>query len=135
MEQIKKFFTKKDKFAHFCGIELLEVSPGRARGRMAVQPHHLNGMGSVHGGALFTLADYIFAVAANSHEIVSVAINANMTYVKAINSGYLYAEAQENSVNPKISSYTVRVADDNNDTVAIFQGLAYRKKDKLDLSD
>ncbi len=134
MEHIKKFF-KKDKFAHFCGIELLEVSPGRARGRMEIKGHHLNGMGSVHGGAIFTLADFIFAVAANSHEIISVAINANVTYVKALSTGFLYAEAQENSVNPKISSYTVRVADENNDTIAVFQGLAYRKKDKLDLSD
>jgi acyl-CoA thioesterase len=134
MEHIKKFF-KKDKFAQFCGIELLEVAPGRARGRMEIKGHHLNGMGSVHGGAIFTLADFIFAAAANSHEIVSVAINANVTYVKAVGAGTLYAEAQENSVNPKISSYTVRVTDENAEPIAIFQGLAYRKKDKLDLSE
>jgi acyl-CoA thioesterase len=134
MEHIKTFF-KKDKFAQFCGIELLEVAPGWARGRMEIKGHHLNGMGSVHGGAIFTLADFIFAAAANSHEIVSVAINANVTYVKAVGTGTLYAEAQENSVNPKISSYTVRVTDENQEPIAVFQGLAYRKKDKLDLSE
>lgn len=131
MENIKKFF-KKDQFAHFCGIELLEVTPGRALGRMAIKEHHLNGMGTVHGGAIFTLADFIFAVAANSHGMVAVAINANVTYVKAVSSGSLHAEAQENSINPKIGSYTIRITDDQGEVVAIFQGLAYRKKDKIE---
>ena len=45
--------------------------------------------------------------------------------------GTLWAEAREVSKNFKIGSYVVEVKDDQGDLVATFQGLAYRKKDKL----
>ncbi len=134
MDRIRKFF-KKDKFAAHCGIELVDVSPGRAKVRMEVKKMHLNGMGSCHGGALVTLADFAFAVACNSHGTVAVAINADTTFMKAVSSGWLTAEAEENSKNPRLGSYTVRVTDESGDLVAIFQGLAYRKKDPLDFSE
>ena len=62
----KQIFAN-DRFAARCGIELLAVSPGQARARMSLRPDHLNGLGSVQGGAIFTLADFAFAAASNSH--------------------------------------------------------------------
>ncbi|MCD1295857.1 phenylacetic acid degradation protein [Methanocella sp. CWC-04] len=130
MEHIKELF-KKDKFAEHAGIEILEVSGGRSRVKMDIKDHHLNGLKTVHGGAIFTLADLAFAVAANTHGNVAVAINANISYMKAISEGTLYAEAEEISINPKIATYTVNITDDNGDIIAIFQGMAYRKKNKV----
>lgn len=127
-------FFKKDKFAEFCGIELIEASIGSAKTKMAILPQHLNGLGIVHGGAIFTLADFTFAAASNSHGTVAVAINASVSYMKATSKGTLYAEAKEISVNPKIGSYTIRVTDDSGELIAIFQGMVYRKKDVLGLS-
>jgi acyl-CoA thioesterase len=43
----------------------------------------------------------------------------------------LWAEASERSKNFKVGLYVVEVKDDAGDLVAQFQGLAYRKKDKL----
>jgi len=60
-----------------------------------------------------------------------VAINASITFMKAARTGTLWAEAREVSKNFKIGSYVVEVKDDHGDLVAQFQGLAYRKKDKL----
>ena len=88
-------------------------------------------MGTVHGGAIFTLADFTFAAAANSHGNVSVAIDANITFMKAGVSGTLWAEAREVSKNFKLGSYAVEVKNDQGDLVAQFQGLVYRKKEKL----
>jgi acyl-CoA thioesterase len=51
--------------------------------------------------------------------------------MKAATTGTLWAEARELSKNFKVGSYTVEVKDDAGDLVALFQGLAYRKKDKL----
>ena len=65
-EDLKRFF-KRDRFAEFLGIELLEAGEGYARSRMQIGEEHLNGIGTVHGGAIFTLADFTFAVASNSH--------------------------------------------------------------------
>lgn len=129
-DEIKKFF-KGDRLAEHLGIELVEVSSGGAVAKMKVKDEHLNGISTVHGGAIFTLADFAFAVAANSHGRVTVAINVSISFMKAATSGTLTAVAKEISLNPKIASYTVDIYDDKNDLIAIFQGMAYRKRDKI----
>ncbi|KKH48162.1 PaaI family thioesterase [Methanosarcina sp. 1.H.A.2.2] len=134
MEDLKRLF-KKDKFAAHTGIELLEVTPGYAKARMVIEEKHLNGLNIVQGGALFTLADLAFAAASNAYGIAAVGINANISFVKATTKGTLTAEAKETSINPKIATYTVNITDEEGDLVAIFQGMAYRKKFSLDFSD
>ena len=130
MEYIKKFF-KNDKFAEYVGIEIVEVSRGRAKAKMEITKEHLNGVNIAHGGAIFTLADLAFAVASNSHGTVAVAINASITFLKAVTGGTLFAEAEEVSLNPKLAAYKVSVTDDSGDIVAIFQGTVYRKKERV----
>jgi acyl-CoA thioesterase len=131
MEKIKEFF-EKDAFAKQCGIELIEVSKGSAKARMNITASHLNSVGTVQGGAIFTLADLAFAVACNSHGTVAVAINVNISFVKAVNKGTLYAQAKETSINPKIATYEIRVTDDANNLISLFEGMAYRKEKKLE---
>ncbi len=132
MQQILEFF-KRDQFADFIGIELLEVAPGRAKVRLEIEDKHLNGVEIAHGGAIFTLADLAFAAASNSHGTVAVGINATISYVKAARKGaVLIAEAQEVARNPKLATYEVRVTDADGDLIALFQGTVYRKKEKLE---
>jgi acyl-CoA thioesterase len=126
-----KEYFRRDQFAARSGIELLEAANGHAKARMTLQPHHWNGLNSAHGGAIFTLADFAFAAASNSHGTVAVAIDANITFMKAAATGTLYAEAKELARNFKLGSYTVEVRDEQGDLIAQFHGLAYRKKDKL----
>ncbi len=130
MDKIKEFF-KRDEFAKYCAIKIVEVSPGYSKTEMEIHKEHLNGVGTVHGGALFTLADYAFAVAANSHGQVTVAINVSITFMKAVKKGKITAEARELSSNPKLATYTVDISDEDDDLVAVFQGLAYRKRETL----
>ncbi len=130
-EDLNRFF-KRDKFAEYNGIRLLEAADGHARSSMEVTPQHLNGLGIVHGGALFTLADFTFAAASNSRGNVAVAINANISYVKAVSSGLLFADAREISVNHKIGTYTIDVTNEAGDLLAVFQGMVYRKKEKIE---
>jgi acyl-CoA thioesterase len=129
MENVKQTL-RNDRFAAHCGIELLSISTGQARARMPLRPDHLNGLGSVQGGAIFTLADFTFAAASNSHGPVAVAINVSINFMKAAQTGTLWAEAREISRSFKLGSYIVEVKDDAGDIVALFQGLAYRKSEK-----
>jgi len=126
-----RVFTTEDLFARHVGIELLEVEPGRARVVMEIQPFHFNGARTVHGGAIFTLADFAFAAASNSYGTLAMGINASISFVKAATGGRLFAEAQEVARNQRLASYTVKVTDDAGAVVAIFQGMVYRKKDEL----
>ena len=127
---LKRCF-QRDQFAARSNIELLTAGPGRATAKMTLHPHHLNGLGTVHGGAIFTLADFTFAVACNSHGTVAVALEASIVFMKAATTGTLWAEVREKSKNFKVGLYLVEVKDDAGDLVAQFQGVAYRKKDKL----
>ena len=131
MEAIKQFFSANDLFARHNGIEIVEVGEGEALVSMHIQPYHFNGAGTVHGGAIFTLADFAFAIASNSHGQLAMGISTSMNFVKAPVSGTLYARASEQSRNAKLASYSVIVTDDEGSTVALFQGMVYRKKDSI----
>ena len=117
----------KDAFAKLAGIEIVELAPGHAKVKMPITAQHLNGLGVVHGGAIFTLADLGFAAACNSHGFDAVAVNVSVSYLKAAKSGTLYADAQEVSPQGKLGTCTVRVTDDAGELVALFQALSYRK--------
>ena len=127
MDAIKEF-SENDRFAKQIGIELVEVSKGRAKAKMKITDIHLNAVNTVHGGAIFSLADYAFAIAANTHGNISVALNVNISFLKAVSKGTLFAEAEEVSINPKIATYNIRVLNEHNELIATFQGMAYRKE-------
>jgi acyl-CoA thioesterase len=120
-------FFLKDAYAAEAGIELITVSLGAAQVKMEIRDRHKNSHGTVHGGAIFTLADTAFALASNSHGIPAAAINAHISYVKSATSGTLFADAEEFSLNPKIATYIVHVTDQNGDRIALFEGMVYRK--------
>jgi acyl-CoA thioesterase len=130
MTNLASFFAG-DRFAAAAGIELVEVREGFARARMEVGPGHLNAAGVVQGGAVFTLADLAFAAASNSHGTVALAIEAHVTFLKAVRSGALVAEAREESSTRRLSTCTVRVSDEGGTLVAIFTGTAFRKDDPV----
>jgi len=131
VEEIGRFF-ENDRYARENGIRIVEVRPGFARTEMAVEPRHLNAVGILQGGALFTLADLAFAAASNSHGAVAVACQADVTWFKAVESGTLTASAEEISRTRKISTCVVRITDSHGDLVALFKGLAYIKGSPLE---
>ena len=79
-----KEMLSADRFAAETGVELLEISPGYAKARMKVTEKHLNAGGVCQGGALFTLADLAFAAVANSRGRLTLSLNANITFLRAI---------------------------------------------------
>ena len=131
MDYMKEFF-RGDFLARHLGIELLEVSAGKARAKMPLREFHKNSLGSVHGGAIFSLADFVFAAASNSHGRLAVAISAHISYLKALEKGTLYAEAKESSLGPKLATYEIEITDDDENLIAVFHGMVYRKKQEID---
>ncbi|MEA3401677.1 MAG: PaaI family thioesterase [Armatimonadota bacterium] len=123
---MKRYF-REDHFAATSGVEILELQPGYARTALTIEDRHLNSVGILQGGAIFTLADLAFAMACNSGGRVAVAINTNLSFLKATRSGSLVAEATEVSRSRRISTCTVRVTDEAGELIALFQGTAYIK--------
>lgn len=57
----------RDRFATDCAkIHILEAKPDFSVCEMPITEEHLNARGTVMGGAIFTLADFTAAVAANA---------------------------------------------------------------------
>ncbi len=124
LEGVRKFFTG-DRFATENGMELVEVGPGSATARMTVAPRHFNGIQTVQGGAMFTLADFAFAAACNSWGEKVTGINMNIQCLKAVREGTLTARAQEVARSRKLSTCEVAIYDDQDQLVARFQGTGY----------
>lgn len=131
MDPVREVFHR-DRFARHAGIELVSVAPGHAVTRMPLQDFHLNGLGVVQGGAIFTLADFAFAAAVNAAGQVAVAINASITFMKSVEQGTLTADAREVAAHARLATYAVTVTQDEGSLIATFQGLAYRKKETVE---
>ncbi len=118
----------KDALANYLGITLTEVIPGYARGTMKVKPEHLNGIGVTHGGAIFSLADVVFAAASNAHGPVALALNVHINFFKSTGKGeFLSAEAREVNLTKRTGVYRIEVKNSKEELIAVAEGLVYRK--------
>lgn len=83
-----------DRFAtEVTGIEIVDVAENYAKCELAVDSRHRNAMEAVMGGAIFTLADFCFAVAANAEKLSVVSVASNIVYLNAARGERLIAEA------------------------------------------
>jgi len=130
MEQrIKKLeqILQNDRFASNSEIHLVSIGKGEAIAEMTVTDKHLNGVNTVQGGALFTLADFTFAAASNSHGRIAVAANATINFFKGVSSGKLTARAKEHSSGKTLATYIVDITDEEGNKIALFNGTAFLK--------
>lgn len=120
-------YFKNDRYAAHMGIEIIEAKKGYCKTRLNITDKHLNAANVVHGGAIFTLADLAFAVASNSHGQLALAVNVNITYLKGVSTGILYATATEFDNPKRLGAYDVIITNEKDEIIARFNGLAYRK--------
>ncbi len=127
---VEKF--RQDPFARSLGMELEEVRPGYARVSMPVKSDMVNFHGIIHGGAIFSLADYAFGVASNSHGRTAVALNVNITYLATAPVGArLIAEAEVERLGGRTALYHMMVRDDAGQQIASCHGVVYRKDESI----
>jgi len=119
--------VKNDKFARLLGITIVEARPFYSLVEMEIEEKHLNGIGMVQGGAIFTLADYAFGVAANADGISTVGVNVSISYYKTPIGKYIRAEAREENTQNRLCGYKVLVTDEDGSLIASMSGLGYRK--------
>ncbi|HHX95455.1 MAG TPA: PaaI family thioesterase [Clostridia bacterium] len=126
IDTVKQNFCA-DRLPNMLGIELLELSEGKAVVQMRVKEEHLNLLGTTHGGAIFTLADTVMGLAANSRkERVSVTLNVHINYLRTTKAGeILTAVATEENLTRKTGVYSVRISDSTGALVALASGTCY----------
>lgn len=124
-ERSSEAMFKDDHTTKGMGMTIDAVGPGKATLSMLVRKDHLNGHGSCHGGAIFTLADSAFAFACNSRNTITVAQHCSVTFLAPGREGdRLTATAREVSLAGRSGIYDVSVTRQDGVTIAEFRGLS-----------
>jgi len=117
---------RSDAYAKLLGVELVSVEEGHAVARMELAEHHLNFMGGVHGGAIFSLADVAFAAASNSEGHKAVAIHLAIDFLSAPgDTPYLEADVRKVARAGRTVHYDMRVTNSEGDLVGVCSGWSY----------
>ncbi|QEC58564.1 hydroxyphenylacetyl-CoA thioesterase PaaI [Flavisolibacter ginsenosidimutans] len=123
---------RNDLFSQWLGIEVLEVRESYSKISMTLRNEMINGLGIVHGGIAFSLADSAFAFACNNRNNLSVALDTSITFTKATKPGdTLIAEAKELHNGRSTGLYHITVTNQNGEAVAHFKGTCFRTGKKL----
>ena len=126
IEELREFF-EADRFAAEMGAVITECGEGGATVEMDAGPRHLNAAGTVQGGALFTLADFAFAVAANAGGVPTVSLQNSISFLHAVKPGRLTARAERVSETRRICCYDVSVTDEAGNLTARMSVTGYRR--------
>ncbi|MCX7982360.1 MAG: PaaI family thioesterase [Syntrophales bacterium] len=118
---------KEEPFARKFNLQLKAIETGYAKIEMVFSRDMENIFGLAHGGAIYALIDEAFQAASNSHGIMSVALNVNVTYHRAPEQGCrLIAEAKETASTRRTAAYSITVKDVKGELIASCQALVYR---------
>ncbi len=103
------------------GIEkanILEIAPGHAKISINITEAALNLYGNLHGGFIFTLCDIVSGMAAYAYEYANVTQHGDVNFLKGVNSGTIYIEANALHKGSKTMVSRVEVTSENGVLVA-----------------
>ena len=129
IQEISERF-KADQYAvGLTGIEIVEVRDTYVKTKLVVEPKHMNALGIMQGGALFTLADFTFAVAINAgQEDSSVAIECQISFLKPVTGGVLFAESRLTGKSRSLIAQDITITDEQGNVVAVFHGRGFVRR-------
>ena len=121
-----------DQYTKWMDMKILEVKQGYSRLEMVVRKEMINGFGTAHGGATFSLADSAFAYACNAYGKVTVALDISISFPKAAKENdILTAEAKEIQSSHRTALYLIEVKNQHNELEALLKGTCYKTEKNL----
>ena len=133
MEEMKtgidrvQFMLEHDNYASMTGVKVLELGDKYAKCVMDIAEVHMNAVRGVQGGAIFTLADFAFAAAANNGDGPNtVTLTANTSFMGAAKGKQLIAEARCTKDGRTTAFYLVEVCDELGTKVAEVMVTGYK---------
>ncbi|MFC2947991.1 PaaI family thioesterase [Virgibacillus sediminis] len=118
---------KNDRYAAYLGMEIIAFNAGEASVQLKAKEHMLNAHGTIHGGLLYTMADFAFALACNSYGRTSVGLSTTTNFMKSATEGdTIIAKASEVRRNNRIGFYRI-VIETEKEAIASIEAVAYRK--------
>ena len=119
-------------FSQLLGMRIVDTGPDFAKVEMTLAERHLNGFAIAHGGAIFALADTAFAHACNSGNIVTVAQQCQVNFLKPGKAGEtLTATAKARTRSGHTGLYDVTIATQDGTVIAEFRGMSRTLSDPV----
>jgi acyl-CoA thioesterase len=126
-QEVAAHVLSQDAFSQWLGIEILEIKEGYSKIKMQIRQEMVNGLGIIHGGVTFSMADSAFAFACNNRNNLSVALDTSINFIKPVHIGdVLIAEARELHNGKSTGLYQIEIYNQKKHLVAQFKGLCYR---------
>ena len=120
IEEARKEFSKDLYATELSGAVIDEIGENYAKCSMALTPKHKNAYGGIMGGAIYTLADFAFAVASNYRkECATVSLVGQANFMSATKGNKLFAEARLLKDGKRNSFFEVTVTDDLDKLIAV----------------
>ena len=131
-KEVVKHMMQHDLFSQWLGIEVLEIKEGYSKIKMTIRSEMINGLGIIHGGVTFSLADSAFAFACNNRNNLSVALDTSINFLKPVHvNDTLTAEAKEIHNGRSTGLYHIGITNQHLHEVAIFKGTCFRTNKTL----
>lgn len=127
LEMIRERFSSDAFATDTLGAVIDAVDENGAVCSVALDQRHLNGLGAIMGGAIFTLADFAFAVATNYTDDITVTQTSQITYLGSPKGKRLTAEAKKVKSGRSTCFYLVDVKDELGTDVAIVTVTGFHK--------
>lgn len=115
-----------DRFAMGTGVRIEAVGDRYAKCSLQLTSRHLNAAGQTMGGAIFTLADFTFAVAANFRQPHAVTLESGIRYLTSPKGETLFAESRLIKDGKRVCFFTVDVTDELGTAVACVTFTGFR---------
>lgn len=128
LERAREFFKDDIYATETTGITLDEAGDGYARCSFEIEARHQNAAHTVMGGAIYTLADFAFAVASNCERPLTVTLSSQINFISAPKGKILTAEAKCYTEGGRTCCYTTRVYDELGTEVALITATGYKTK-------
>lgn len=119
INEAREFF-KKDIFAtETTGIKIEDTHKDYSKCSLKIENKHLAANNQIMGGAIFTLADFAFAVAANEIDNFTVTSTSNISYISMAKDNNLIAECKAIKNGRKVAFYETEIRDGLGNLIAI----------------
>ncbi|MBQ9832532.1 MAG: PaaI family thioesterase [Clostridia bacterium] len=124
----REVFAEDTYATQTTGIVIEDVAFEYAKCSLVLEKKHKNANDTVMGGAIYTLVDVTFAIAANSLQMPTVTLGANIEYLSAAPcTGKLTAEARCIKSGKNICRFEINVYHNESKLIASARMNGYRK--------
>ena len=120
LEEARKFFANDRYATEATGIVIEEVGSHYAKCSLKIDDRHMNAVGHVMGGVVYTMADLTFAISTNFRaERPTVTNVAQISYMNSPEGDTLYSQSKLLRDGKHICFYEIRIWDSTGKDIAV----------------